>query len=355
MTGCSGLTISPASRSEAEMGPVTPLSIAWTYNARAGFGPDAPLIVNKTVIVATRQGEVHFIDSETGKRSGIKRFGDAINGSPVVIGTTLVVPVAKGRRALVAYDLNQSRTRWRIRGAPIQAGIMPLDSGGIFVNTDGQVQRFQAGTGTIVWTYQIEGYGRVHARPLAWRDLVILAVDNGIVLGLSIADGSLRWAIDLGDPVYVTPAVYEETLLVSTTQGRILALDLLSQNLKWDVTLSDENIQVSTPAADHELVVVGASDGALRGFDVSTGESMWTAQLADALVIEPLITKAAVYTGSMGARFYAIDRHSGDILQEIELQGRVKSAIGISDGTMTILSEPRYVIRLTSSRIDVEI
>ena len=71
-------------------------------------------------MVGTRQGEVHVIDLATGKRKGNKRFGDAINGTPAVIGQTMAVPLAQGRRAVAAYNLDQASMRWRTRGAPVQ-------------------------------------------------------------------------------------------------------------------------------------------------------------------------------------------------------------------------------------------
>ncbi|MCY4159194.1 MAG: PQQ-binding-like beta-propeller repeat protein [Bacteroidetes bacterium] len=348
-TSCSGLALKITSAPEILTEPEPPLEIAWTYNARAGFGPDAPLIYEDVVMVATRQGEVHVIDLNTGKRIGDRRFGNAVNGSPIVIDNTVIVPLAQGRRALAAYDLDRAVMRWRTEGAPIQVGIGPVDSGGIIVNTAGEVQRFDVTTGANVWKYQIPERSRVYARPLIHLEFVIVGVDNGTILALSLEDGALIWSTHIGDPVYVTPAVHEKELFISTTRGRLIAMDLQTGTISWDAVLDDETIRISTPAVDDEFVVIGGSDGVLRVFDQHTRQVKWDTQCPDALVAPPLMTTDVIYTGSMGNSLYAFDRYTGELLQTIELPGRVKSGIGVTENGLIILTEPRHVVRLVTS------
>ncbi len=344
------MSIEPTSNNPAE--PTLPLEVAWTYNARAGFGPDAPLVFGNVVLVATRQGELHSIDLATGKRSGSKRFGDAINGAPIVIGTTLIVSLAQGRRALAAYDLEQADILWRRKGASVQVGITPVNSGGIIIDTSGEVKRFEVSGGSVVWTHQLPERVGVHARPLIHRNTVIIATDSGIVQALSLATGQQEWDIDIGYPIYMAPSVYGDTLVVSTTRGHLLAIDAQNRTILWDTVLGDEMVRLSTPAIHQGNVVVGGSDGVLRLIRLSSGETEWSVQCSDALVAPPVITSNLVFTGSMGNWFYAFDRSSGELLQKIELQGRVKSAIAVAENSLIILTEPRYVIQLAPSKAD---
>lgn len=353
--GCSGLTLDIRPLPEVEFGPAPPLEIAWTYNARAGFGPDAPLLFENNVLVATRQGELHVIDLATGKRGGTKRFGDAVNGSPAVIGKTVVVPIALGRRALTAYDLDTSDIRWRARGASVHAGVASIEDGGVFVNTAGEVQRFNVEDGTVVWMHQLPVGMRIHAKPLVYDGLVIVAGDNGLVRALSLDDGTLQWSADINLPIYAAPVAHNKNLLVSTTHGYLLSMNLDTGETAWGTALEDETVHFSSPAVDNELVIAGASDGVLRAFNVDTGSIEWIVQCSDALVAQPLIVGGTVYVGSMGNWFYAFDRASGELLQEIELRGRVKSAIGLVSEGLIVLTEPRYVVRLSPLKTDDEV
>ncbi|MCY4172377.1 MAG: PQQ-binding-like beta-propeller repeat protein [Bacteroidetes bacterium] len=355
LTGCNTFLVNLESDHRV-LPPVNlPLHIDWKYNARAGFGPDPPLIVGNNIIVSTRRGEVHVIAVDSGKRLARKNFGDAINGSVALIDSTLVIPLAKGRRMLLAYDVQRGEMQWRIRGAPIEVGITPLDDGGLFVTTDGMINRFMIADGEIVWQYGLSPQQRVYARPIVHNHSVIIAVDNGEVIALSLSDGSLQWILDIGSPIYATPQSNNELLIVSTTQGRLVAVDINERNIRWDITFHDNTLRLSTAAIDDKLIAIGGSDGILRVIELETGEIQWETQCSDALVAQPIITDTVIYTASMGHLFYAFDRQTGEELQAIELRGRVKSSIGVSDGGLILLSEPRDVIKLSTLHSEHEI
>jgi len=355
LNGCNPFVahLVPIPKNGAELTP--PLKLEWTYNARAGFGPDAPLVFQDQVLVPTRQGEVHLIDLASGKRRGNKRFGDAINGSLAVIDQTIAVPLAQGRRSVAAYDLNTGTMQWRIEGTPIEVGITPSDSGGILVTTSGEVQRFHMDDGRIDWTHQIPPYERIHARPFIHQDHVIIATDSGKVVSLSLTNGGVQWSIALQDPIYVTPETDGETIIVSTTRGRLVAMKIDSGEILWDTMLADETVRLTSATIEGELVAVGASDGLLRVMDLHTGITEWEFQCPDALASPPFMTQRVIYTGSMGNWFYVLDRQTGELLQKIELRGRVKSGIGVADDGLILLTEPRYVVKLAPSIIHVDI
>jgi len=355
LTGCNTFLVNLESDHRV-LPPVNlPLHIDWKYNARAGFGPDPPLIVGNNIIVSTRRGEVHVIAVDSGKRLARKNFGDAINGSVALIDSTLVIPLAQGRRMLLAYDVQRGEMQWRIRGAPIEVGITPLDDGGLFVTTDGMINRFMIADGEIVWQYGLSPQQRVYARPIVHYHSVIIAVDNGEVIALSLSDGSLQWILDIGSPIYATPQSNNELLIVSTTQGRLVAVDINERNIRWDITFHDNTLRLSTAAIDDKLIAIGGSDGILRVIELETGEIQWETQCPDALVTQPIITDTVIYTASMGHLFYAFDRQTGEELQALELRGRVKSSIGVSDGGLILLSEPRDVIKLSTLHSEHEI
>jgi len=355
LSGCNRFILNLESDPLVQIQPTLPLKIDWRFNARAGFGPDPPLIFGNTVIVSTRKGEVHLIELDSGKRIGRKKFGEAINGSAVLIDSILVVPVAQGRRMLAAYDMMQGQMKWRIRRAPIEVGITPVDSGGVFVTTDGTVERFNLADGQIIWTYKLKEHQRSYARPIVNDQVVIIAVDHGEIIALSVTDGSLQWTLDIGAPIYVTPYLDNETMIVSTTQGRLIAVNVDRGVILRSITLNNNNLRLTTASIDDGLVAVGGSDGILRLFELETGEILWETQCPDAIVAQPLIIDDVVYTASMGNFFYAFQRQTGELLQTIELAGRVKSSIGVIDHGLIILSEPRYVIKLSTENLNDEV
>src|SRR5690554_2327287 len=81
-----------------------PLKQVWSYNALAAFGPGPPLVADGIVFVANRQGELHAIDLQSGKRRGTASFGKAIEGTPVIADGVVYVSVAWKGKAVQAYD-----------------------------------------------------------------------------------------------------------------------------------------------------------------------------------------------------------------------------------------------------------
>ncbi len=345
-SGCTGLALelTPSDVPADDVG--SPLDIVWTYNARAGFGPDAVLLFDGHVLVSTRQGEVHVIDAQTGKRAGVKRFGEAVNGRPVVLNNILVVPLAWGRRALAAFDMKQSKFLWRVRGAPIQTGLVAIGEDVITINLDGQVQRYRGSSGQLVWESTIPVDRTAHARPVLHEDLLLVADDGGGVTALDSDGGMLVWQAQLFAPVYATPVVDNGRLFVPTTRGRLYALDLRSGSVLWEAALRDTTVRIAPPAAEASQVIAGASDGRLRAWNATTGLLMWSIETPDALVAKPLLTSRLVYFGSMGGVLYVARREDGHMIQEIELRGRIKSAIALESQGLIVLTEPRYVVKL---------
>ena len=357
VSGCTVLKVEEAGRAPATPNGAPsvepPLHIEWIYNAGAGFGMDAPLIVGETVIVGTRQGEIHGIDVASGKRRGIKSFGDVVEATPVMHGGTLLVPVGWGRRSLVAFDLARGAMLWKRKGAPIAAGLLLLEDAFVAVDTEAQVRRHNVRDGAVAWEQMLGDNIAVHTRPVMSQGSILLADDTGRIVALNPEDGSVDWVTHLYSPVYASLATDPEALYVPTTRGRLFALNAADGDELWHVTLADSTVRFSAPSVDSGLLVAGASDGLLRAYDAKSGALRWAFRSPDAIIAKPLITRSSVYVGSMGKMLYAVDRATGALQWQEELRGRVKSAIAGSEEYLIVLAEPRYVYLFTSGPDDV--
>ena len=346
LSGCVGLQVDLRPLDNQRQGPETPLEIAWSYNARAGFGPDSPQSYRGYILVSTRQGEVHLIEDATGKRIGSKRFGDVIDGAPAVVGDILVVPVAAGRSALVGYDLTRAQVLWRNRGAPIFAGLVKVDEDVIMANIDGLIARVQASDGGQVWSFALPDSSRIHARPIVASGQVVVADDTGRVFALGVEDGEIRWEKSVGAPVYETPTVDDGRLFVPTTRGSMDVLDAITGELLWQAALPDSIVRFTSVEIDGPVAFAGTSNGQVFAWDVSAGKERWVFDAPAAVAAPPLATGDVVYVGSMGQRLYALRRADGKLVQEIELRGRIKSALELHSDALIVLTEPRNVVRL---------
>jgi len=106
----------------------------------------------------------------------------------------------------------------------------------------------------------------VWAPPALWNDLVIVATDDGRVLGLDRADGSERWVLNLPGPLWQSPVVVDSVL------------------------------------------IQGDCEGFLHAFDLSEGTpvEMWTIELGGCIESTPAVWNGQVFVGSRNGTFYAI-------------------------------------------------
>ena len=342
-----GFSAQRSHATEVEVEP--PLEQAWVYNAGAAFGPGSPLLLGNAVLVATRKGEIHAIEFETGKRIGVDSFGDLVEGTPVIQNGVMFIPVGWGRRSLYAYDLSSGNTRWKLKGEPIATGLLALDDGFVAVDAMAWVRRYDPTNGAVLWEQALGDRTMVHTTPVLAGERIVVVDDRGEVVALDPADGSIQWREALSSPVYTSIAADETRLFVPSTRGRFFVLDAEQGRVLWDYALPDTTVHFTTPAVDGSLVVVGASDGTLRAFDADTGAIRWTFHNDAALRAAPLLTPHTVYVGSMAYSLFAIDRETGDPKWEQQLRGRVKSALVARDGYLVVLSEPRFVYLFKSS------
>ncbi|MFQ5571872.1 MAG: PQQ-binding-like beta-propeller repeat protein [Rhodothermales bacterium] len=340
---------SPERRNVTEDAVVPPLEEVWVYNATAAFGSGSPLLLGQNVLVGTRKGEIHAIDFETGKRKGIDNFGETVEGTPIIQDGKLIVPVGWGKRMLYVYDLANARTLWKLKGTPIETGILSLGEAFVVADAQAHVRKYDTETGEVRWEYVLDEGNSVHATPVLARERVIIAGDRGDLVALRPDDGTVHWKQALRSPVYTSISAHETALFVPTTRGRIFALDAEGGRVRWTFALPDTTIRFAAPAVDGDLLVVGASDGLLRALDTATGALRWSFKVSAALTAAPLLTPRHVYIGSMGRMLYAVDRETGAKQWEHQLRGRVKSALAARDGYLVVLSEPHFVYLFRST------
>ena len=335
---------SPQRQHEAEVTLIPPLEEAWVYNAGAGFGPVSPLMLGEAVFVATRKGEIHAINLETGKKMGVKGFGDAVQGTPVIEQGMLYVPVAWGGKVLRSYDLELGRDDWTVKHVPIETGLLALDGSLYAVDVESNVRAYDPKTGEVRWLHKLDSLASIHTTPVvAGGDRLIVANDEGVVSALGLSDGTPVWSRDLHTPVYATPTTNGETVFFPTTRGRFFALDATQGATDWMYSVPDTTVRFSSPALAGDELIFGGSDGVLRSLDAQTGKVRWTFIVPDAITAAPLITRETLFFGSMGRILYAVDRETGSLRWEQVLKGRIKSAMAARDGHLVVLTEPRYV------------
>jgi len=323
---------------------VPPLEEVWHYNAIGGFGPGSPLIVQNALVVANRKGEIHSIALDSGKKLGVKGFGQSIEGTPVIKTGIAFVPNGWGDIAVSAYDITNASMKWKTKGPAVDTSPLLVDGHLITFDSEGTVRSQLPADGSEEWTFSLGDRVAGQASPLDIGGGRVFAVaDNGDAVALNAGDGSTLWNAQLKAPVYADPSMSGGLLFVPTTTGTLRAIDAGTGHEVWRFDAENPDVHLGAVASDGITAYMGASNGKLYALDVATGRQRWEYHGPDAFTAAPLIVNDNLYIGSMGRRLYGFDRTSGDLIWEVKLRGRIKSAMAARSGELIVLSEPHHV------------
>lgn len=342
---------SAARSNAAEANLMPPLEQAWRYDADAGFGAAPAVAADGVLMVATRKGEIHGIDIESGRKRGVETAKEPITGAPVLASRTLYAPIAAGKRTIIAHDIENGGRRWALRAGPHEAGLLLEGNTLVAAGLDGTVRALEATTGTIRWTVTPDSTAGFFAAPvLIVPNHIVVADDRGRITALDLASGRVVWTQELEAPVYESPAVGSDRLYVPTTRGTLAAYNVHGDGSQaWVYRAEHPTVRLSTPAVHDGLVVFGGSDGQLRAVDVASGVLQWSFTSDGNFASAPLIAGNVVYAGAMDETLYALDLASGEMLWKHTLDGRIKSAPILHRGHLIVLAEPKYVYAFTVS------
>ena len=334
---------------QAGPAPAWPLEIAWERNVEGAMGPGAPLVAGTRLTTGTRRGDIVIVDLEDGRLEGSSSFGDSVEGGVALApgGRRLYVPLATGRRSVVAYDLVAGQRLWGAElGSPVQTRPALVDDSRVVVaSMEGTLAGLEAASGQVSWTRRPDTTAAFYADPLEVSGGVIAADDRGRVERVDALDGSVRWTTSVGEPVYNRLAAAGDAVVVPTTRGSLTALDAATGRSRWTVALGDR-VRVGAPLVAGDVVIAGTSAGEVVAVDLATGTERWRARVEGVVSARPAAGRDVVYVGTQASRLVALDLTTGDVVWETTLRGRVKTDLTVAGDLLIVAAEPRHIIAL---------
>ncbi|MEJ7761505.1 MAG: PQQ-binding-like beta-propeller repeat protein [Thermomicrobiales bacterium] len=241
----------------------------WRYPGTGG--PAGPPTVAGETVYAVAGREVVALDRGDGTL--LWSYPGDFTGSPLVVGSTILIGTGlgitaweeAGQRALPLWD-------YACQGAcsePIVAGESVL------VNDAGSLVALDLSNGAEEWRTalgEVAMFGSAMLAPAAVEGMVVIGA--GDVLHLAdLADGQIRWSVDLGDAVSSPAAISDGLVVVGTDFGEVIGLDPATGTETWRYDAGDT--VAGQPAIAGDTVVVTSLQGAITGLDAATGTERW--------------------------------------------------------------------------------
>ncbi|WP_312912153.1 PQQ-binding-like beta-propeller repeat protein [Natronosalvus caseinilyticus] len=250
--GVGAATIAGCSRLRADSKP----NVAWTVDG-SNVPYSWPVLVDGTLYVGTRGGQLKAIDTETG----------SVSWSAYIAEDLFVTPAVDDSRIYVGYhDFSAFAT-----------------------------------DGTESWTTTLEWGSLVHGPnpSVLVDDSVIVGTRNGYLYSLATDDGTVEWETQMGERRPTPYAVIDDGVLVGDESGTIAAIDPADASVRWERTVSVDPERSGDPYLTVNGDAAYVSGTSIQRLDLETGDSVWTVDDADRTFTSPAPANDTVYvTGS---------------------------------------------------------
>ncbi|WP_336000046.1 PQQ-binding-like beta-propeller repeat protein [Halorientalis halophila] len=284
-------------------GPRESVVRGWEFQAEPADGQGAighsyPVVDAGTVYVGTYQGRaLAALDPATGV---VDWRYDALDsgGVPAVVGPSddriVVVP---GTDGLHGVDAATGERRWvHAVGSFDRNGNVVAADGAVFASGPDGVYAVEVGTGDERWVVDGDAVGAAADGTLVFGDDPLRAVDT--------ADGTVDWEVDDVAP-HGSVAVRDGTVFVGE-MGRVLGFDLATGDRLW--TFEGETEELRTPVVTDSAIVVGSvrteserdavAGGTLYVHDRSDGERLWCRSYGERGVYGTAVADGVVYVAA---------------------------------------------------------
>jgi outer membrane protein assembly factor BamB len=324
-----------------------PLTVAWTFEAAAGFGASPAVTAESVAFIGTLKGEVEAVRLSNGRGIGGKDFGSAVTGTPALDNDMVYVPLAHDEESLIGYDYQLAVPRWRARAGGIETSPLLLGRSMYVTTLEGKLHCIDRSDGTILWSYELPRNLRtsvIRSSPASDSALIFFGSDNGDLSAVSAADGKLRWSARAGASILGTPSVRDGYVYAGSLDSTMYAFRASDGQLRWKRRLAGRIY--GAQAVDGTHVYVGTAARTISCLDAATGAVRWTTPTDGVMNAAPLVSGRTLYAGSLGKTLYALDTESGAVLWQFATEGRIKTTPVIAQHLLLIFVEDRMVLAL---------
>ncbi|MDG5800259.1 PQQ-binding-like beta-propeller repeat protein [Marinilabiliaceae bacterium ANBcel2] len=148
--------------------------------------------------------------------------------------------------------------------------------------------------------------------------------------------------------VFTGVSLINDTAFVyGNSLGELKVVSYLSDEVLWEHNF--EGSLFSTPAYYDDIVVTGAADGYIYGFNVATGDILWQVNAGSPVVAAPVIKDGFVYIGGGYSAFYKIDVVSGEVQWAFDgIDAQVQAEAVVKDDHVVFGAWDRHLYNLSA-------
>ena len=309
------------------------LEVTWHTATGAGVEQQYvflhPLILKETGVTVSRDGLLTVTSIKTGDEEYTVDLERVISAG--VGGDEDVWLVASNDAHIIAVDRKSRSQRWSTR-VPTEVLARPLiyrDS--VIVRTiDGQIISLDITSGKIRWQFQHaipDLTLRGNSEPVIARNRIFAGLDDGRLTAISPEDGSVVWNVQLSVPtgrseiqrlvdIDGDAELYGRVLYASSFQGRIAAIDVDRGQFLWARDFSTH----TGVTLDEKTLYSSDENGHVWALDRLNGATIWKQEkLAYRYLTRPTIVGDYIALGDFEGYVHLLSRYDGRFIARYQL------------------------------------
>lgn len=314
------------------------------WEKRTGYAVhNAPAVHDDLVIFGASNGQVYAVNATTGADVWSYALGTNLDqqvswlyAAPSLANGVVYIGV---QRHFVALDAKTGRPLWQVDPSPSGTWLGSFSSAGV---ADGVVvAAFARGVdGMVAWD-AIDGRELWRLpRPAATAVNTSIVIDGQmawfgnaetVVYGVDLISAEVRWSrkldengFDFGYGLAATPALAGGKLIVPSEYNAVVALDAQSGAVEWTHRGTASVIRpvhyrgtgqkafLASPVVTGDVVWIGGADGTLAALDLSSGDSLWSAQLGAPLLSGPVPAGELLFVATWDGTIQALRHSTGE-------------------------------------------
>lgn len=298
-----------------------PYKIIWETGVKS-MVPDQLLAIDQYLVFTLKNGNISFLDIQTGKVVAENRIAPAFEHAPVIDNYTVFYAANLGKETLVSFNLLELRKNWTVNLSHVYTTPL-IWNNFIYAGTkNGSFFCIDKKTGETQWQYQASA--SLFGTPAEQSGKIYFCDVKGSVYGIEGLTGELQWHIELLPNIYGGPVVGNQKIFIGNTAGHFYALEAATGKIIWQTSTGGSIY--SNAALKENMVYVGNNSNKMIAINTQDGQILWEFQTRGIINSAPLVGKNFLYFGAWDKNLYIVSRYSGELIQKIEFKRPVKSA-----------------------------
>jgi len=309
------------------------LDVTWLNSTGKGVGEQYlflyPLILKEIAVTASRDGVLNIIDLKTGDFKQEIDLDATISAG--VGGNEDVWLLATRDAYVIAVDAKTHSERWRTR-VPTEVLAKPvIYKDTVVIRTiDGKILSLNINSGKIRWQYQRaipDLTLRGTSEPVIARDKIFVGLADGRLIAISPDDGEVVWDVALAVPagrseiqrlvdIDGDTQLYGRVLYAASFQGRVAAIDVDRGQFLWARDFSTH----TGVLVDDKVLYSSDEHGNIWALDRLNGATIWKQEkLAYRKLTRPTIIGDYLAVGDFEGYVHLLSRYDGHFVARFQL------------------------------------